>query len=44
LIGSLFDVTGGPVLLIYMLALLLLTTLWSRLVFRRVRAYQPAHR
>jgi predicted anti-sigma-YlaC factor YlaD len=44
LIDSLFDVTGGPVLLIYMLALLLLTTLWSRLVFRRVRAYQPAHR
>lgn len=44
LLSSLFDVVGGPILLVYMLVLLLLTTLWSRLVLRRVRAYQPAHR
>ncbi len=41
LLSSLFDVVGGPVLLIYLLAVLLLTTLWSRLVLRRVRTCQP---
>ena len=41
LLGSLFDAAGGPTLLVYMLAVLLLTTLWSRLVLRRVRVYQP---
>ena len=44
MLDSLFDVTGGPFLLVYMLVLLLLTMLWSRLVFRRVRAYQPMRR
>lgn len=44
LLSSLFDVVGGPILLVYMLVVLLLTTFWSRLVLRRVRAYQPAHR
>ncbi len=44
LVDSLFDVVGGPVLLVYVLILLLLTALWSRLVFGRVRAYQPVHR
>jgi len=41
LLSSLFDAAGGPVLLVYMLAVLLLTTFWSRLVIRRVRVYQP---
>jgi predicted anti-sigma-YlaC factor YlaD len=40
LLGSLFDFVGGPILLVYILAVLLLTALWSRLVFRRVRAYR----
>ena len=44
LLGSLFDFVDGPILLVYMLAVLLLTALWSRLVFRRVRAYQPVTR
>lgn len=41
LAGSLFDLAGGPILLIYMLAVALLTLLWSRLVLGRVRAAQP---
>jgi hypothetical protein len=41
LLGSLFDAAGGPTLLVYMLAVLLLATLWSRLLLRRVRVYQP---
>jgi predicted anti-sigma-YlaC factor YlaD len=44
LVESLFDATGGSVWLIYVLALLLLTSLWSRLMLRRVRAYQPVQR
>jgi hypothetical protein len=44
LLGSLFDMVGGPILLVYMLAVLLLATLSSRLVFRRVRAYRPVTR
>ena len=43
LLTSLFNATGGPVLLAYMLLVLLLTMLWSRFVLRRVRAYQPAY-
>jgi len=44
LLRSLYDAAGGPILLVYMLAVLLLTALWSRLVLRRVRAYQPVTR
>ena len=44
LLGSLFNTAGGPILLVYILAVLLLTVLWSRLVFRRVRASQPVRR
>jgi predicted anti-sigma-YlaC factor YlaD len=44
LLNSLFDAAGGPIMLVYMLAVLLLSTLWSRLVLRRVRARQPARR
>jgi predicted anti-sigma-YlaC factor YlaD len=44
LLGSLFNTAGGPILLVYILAVLLLTALWSRLVFRRVRAYRPVRR
>ncbi|MFZ5915493.1 MAG: anti-sigma factor family protein [Chloroflexota bacterium] len=44
LFGSLFDLAGGPVLLLYMLAVILLTLLSSRLVLRRMRAYQPVRR
>jgi predicted anti-sigma-YlaC factor YlaD len=38
LLSSLFTTTGGPVLLVYMLAVFLLTLLCSRLVLFRVRA------
>lgn len=41
LLSSLFDLAGGPILLVYMLVVLLFTALWSRLVLRRVRAYRP---
>ena len=41
LLSSIFNVAGGPILLAYMLALVLLTLLWSRLVLGRVRTYQP---
>jgi anti-sigma factor RsiW len=41
LAGSLFDLVGGPILLVYMLAVALLTTLGSRVVLGRVRAVQP---
>lgn len=44
LLSSLFNTAGGPILLAYMLAVLLLTLLWSRLVLRRVRAYRPVYR
>ena len=44
LLSSLFDAIGGPVVLLYMLVVLLLSTLWSRLVLRRLRAYQPVRR
>lgn len=44
LLGSLFDTTGGPILLAYMMIVLLLTLLWSRLVLHRVRAYRPVRR
>lgn len=37
LLSSLFNKAGGPLLLVYMLATLLLTVLWSRLMLRRVR-------
>ena len=41
LLNSLFDAMGGPIVLVYMLGVLLLSILWSRLVLRRVRAYRP---
>jgi anti-sigma factor RsiW len=41
---SLYEAAGGPILLVYVLAVLLLTMLWSRLVLRRVRAYRPVTR
>lgn len=44
LLSSLFNSVGGHILLTYMLAVLLLTLLWSRLVLRRVRAYRPVSR
>jgi predicted anti-sigma-YlaC factor YlaD len=44
LLDSLFDAVGGPIMLVYMLAVLLLSALWSRLVLRRVRARQPVRR
>ena len=44
LLGSLFDAVGGPIMLVYLLAVLLLSILWSRLVLRRVRTYRPVGR
>ncbi len=40
LLSSLFSRAGGPFLLVYMLAMLLLTVLCSRMVLRRVRAHR----
>lgn len=44
LLNSLFDAVGGPIMLVYLLAVLLLSILWSRLVLHRVRAYPPLGR
>ena len=41
LLSSLFDAVGGPIVLVYMLVVLFLSTLWSRSMLRRVRAYRP---